>query len=85
MVTHHLYASTASSGVVIERKHSAEGATYEESMVMRVGGTGDVAGESEPILADPINFDAELAERRETHEAIEVDPDADLTNTQFGI
>jgi hypothetical protein len=85
IVTQHVRVSTASGGVVIERKHSAEGATYEESAVMQVGGAGEVAGEAEPMLADPIDYEAELAERRETHEPIEFDPDTDLTNSQFGI
>lgn len=82
-MTERHYPSTASSGVIIEREYRAEDAAYEETVI--VGGSGEVADEAEPMLDEPIDHEAELAERRETHEPIEFDSDADLTNTAFGI
>lgn len=82
-MTKRAHPSTASSGVIIERKYRAKNAAYEETVI--VGGPGEVAGGVEPVLGEPIDYDAELEERRGTHEPIGFDPDADLKNTAFGI
>lgn len=75
---------TASGAVTINRLYRAEDTVYEQLVW---GGTvtdREVAGVSDPILVEPINFDAELAKRERTHRPISP-PDTDLSNTVFGI
>jgi hypothetical protein len=82
-LSHH-HASTASGGIIIERKYAQEDAAYEASAVMYVGGRRETDDDFE-VLSDPIEYEAEVAERRETHEPIELDPEVDISDTAFGI
>jgi hypothetical protein len=75
---------TASSGVAIERRYTGEDARYEHHATIVVAGDQGIAGISDPILTEPIDFEAELAERERTHEPLGP-VDTDLTNTLFGI
>ena len=74
----------SSLGVVIERQYSGPGARYERSASIIVGGDAGHAGITDPILTEPIDFDAEIANRRETHEPMPP-VDGGLSNTVFGI
>jgi hypothetical protein len=77
--------AVASGSYTIERKYSADDAHYEESFSFDLRDTDyDEPGSSDPVLAEPIDYEAALAERKRTHEPIEP-VDTDLANTKFGI
>ena len=76
--------TTASGGVIIERHYASEGIRFTHGARLVVDGCDEPAGVSDPILSDPVDYEAELAERRETHEPIEP-VTSDTRNTVFGI
>jgi hypothetical protein len=76
-------SGTASDGLVIER-HVRAGEEVAESYSVVIGGDPGIAGLTDPMLTDPIDFDAELAERSRTHVPLEP-VDGDQTNSIFGI
>jgi hypothetical protein len=82
-VTERTDQSTATGGVVIERKYRTEDGQIEQSSVV-VSSDNVSAGDVDVILVEPIDYEAELARREKTHEPIEP-VDTDLTNTAFGI
>jgi hypothetical protein len=75
--------STASAGFAIERRYREEHAHYEQSSSIRVGESG-IAGVTDPMLVEPIDFEAEIAERQREYEPLEP-VDGDLRNSRFGI
>jgi hypothetical protein len=73
----------AGSGIGIERRYRGS----EEYDAASYGGFSDepgVAGETDPMLTEPIDFDAEREERERTREPLPP-VDTDLTNSDFGI
>jgi hypothetical protein len=76
---------TSSTGFLIEREYRSEDAHWAySSSWAEVAGEHGIAGMTDPMLVDPIDFEAELAERRRTYEPLPP-VDTDLTNPHFGI
>lgn len=78
------HSSTASGGIAIERRYVSSEGHVEQSSYLIIGGEEGIAGVTDPILSEPIDFEAELNERAATHEPLEP-VDTDLTNRAFGI
>lgn len=76
--------ATASSVVSVTRAYRSEHAEYLEAWEFAVSGESGVAGLSDPILIEPIDFESEIEERRDTHEPLPK-IDTDLTNPHFGV
>jgi hypothetical protein len=76
--------TTRGSGTIIETKYSGESVQYEQETSLVTDGFDWTLGMTKPTLLEPIDFEAELAERRETHEP-HTDPDGNLGNSLFGI
>jgi hypothetical protein len=76
--------TTGASGTFIETKYQGEPARYEMETSLLAAGFDWSLGMTESVLLDPIDYEAELAERRETHEAI-APVDGDVGNSLFGI
>jgi len=75
--------TTASNGVVVVKKYSGE-ACCEAVSYGSFGDDAGVAGVTDPILTDSVDFERELADREKTHEPLPP-VDTDLTNDDFGI
>jgi hypothetical protein len=78
-----LVPTTASSGYTIVRRYTG-GVAYEQASYLTIEGDRGIAGMTDPILTDPIDFEAEIRERERTHEPLQP-VDTDLTNDAFGI
>ena len=76
--------ATASVGFSIEREYQSENAHYEQATYVRVTGDEGVAGVADPMLVDPIDFEAEKQRRQEEYEPLE-QVDVDASDTRFGI
>jgi hypothetical protein len=75
---------TAASGSAVERHYVGSDAEIDGSSSVIIAGDQGVAGDVDPMLTEPIDFDVELADRALTYEPLEV-VDGDLTNDAFGI
>jgi hypothetical protein len=76
---------TASGSVGFQRQYVSDHARYELSGCLIVQGTEGIAGVTDPIIEDPIDFEAELANRRHNRVAINESVDSDTANDVFGI
>ena len=77
-------ARTFSRSVTYERSYEAR-VTYEQAGCLIVGGDEGIAGITDPQLEEPIDFDAELAKRKERVPVDEVPASSDISNDVFGI
>lgn len=77
-------ARTASRSIGYERLYISHHATYEQSACLLVQGNEGIAGITEPQLEEPIDFEAELARRRERI-SIEEPVDSDTANDVFDV
>ena len=76
--------TTGASGIGIAR-HYAGHVYYGGGLSFAIfSEQAGIAGVTDPILMEPIDFAAERAERARTREPLPA-PDTDLTNTDFGI
>lgn len=76
---------TASGSVGFQRQYVSDHARYELSGCLIVQGAEGIAGITEPLIDEPIDFEAELAHRRRNRVAIEEPVDSDTANDVFGI
>lgn len=74
---------TGASGAVIEMQYHGS-AQYQREVLLVVDGLEKHLGMREPTLIEPIDFEAEIAERRDTHEPLGP-VDGELGNTLFGV
>lgn len=75
---------TAADGIAFQRNYVADGAHYLHAGWLVVQGEVEIAGITEPHLAEPIDFEAEIEERRRS--GVPIEPvDTDSTNNAFGI
>lgn len=74
---------TRGSGAVIERSFVASDAHYAHTFSLVVGSDQGEAGLADPILTEPIDYAAELAERAKRDRLPPVE--TDLANDLFGI
>jgi hypothetical protein len=75
---------TRGGSVVIGRHYTAEGAQYPRSFSVSMDVDEGVAGVTDPILVEPIDYEAEIARRAATREPLPV-VETDLSNTLFGV
>lgn len=75
---------TASGGIGLRRQYISSEASFEQYSWLVVQKDNGIAGIAEPILSEPIDFEAELAERKRSRAPIEP-ADTDTTNKLFGI
>ena len=78
--------STSGSGLIVKAEYRSEAhVEYAQEVVCVSADTSDwTLGMTEPALLEPINDDAEIAERRETHEQID-DVGGEIGNSRFGV
>lgn len=75
--------ATCGSDTILTTEYRGETAVAYRVSVTRDGFDLSL-GMMDPTLEEPIDYDAELAERRETHEPLE-EFDGDIGNSAFGI
>jgi hypothetical protein len=76
-------ARTSSRTVTYERSYEAH-VNYEQTGCLIVGGDEGTAGITDPQLEEPIDFESELAKRKQRVPVDEV-PASDTANELFGI
>ncbi len=77
--------STRGSGTIVRAAYRGETViAFAQEVVVSNDGFDWTLGMTEPALVDPIDYDAEIAERRTTHEPIH-DVGGDLGNSRFGV
>lgn len=76
---------TASGSVGFQRQYVSDHARYELSGCLIVQGTEGIAGITDPVVEEPIDFEAELASRRRNRAAINEPVNSDTANDVFGI
>jgi hypothetical protein len=77
-------ARTSSRTVAYERSYEAH-VTYEQVGCLIVGGDEGIAGVTDPQLEGPIDFEVELAKRKDRVPLDEVPAASDSSNETFGI
>ncbi len=70
--------------VVIGRHYIAAGAQYPQSFSVSMGADEGIAGLTDPILVEPLDYEAEIAQRAATREPLSP-VETDLSNTLFGV
>lgn len=81
----HLGTRTASGSVGFQRQYVSDHAVYEQFSYLIVQGNEGIAGVTDPLLMEPIDFEAELARRRLDRAPIDEPVDSDTANDVFGI
>lgn len=81
----HPSTRTSSGSVGYQRQYVSASAVYEQSGYLIVQGDEGMAGVTDPLLVEPIDFDAELARRRHSRSPIDEPVDSDTANDVFGI
>jgi hypothetical protein len=75
--------TTGASGTIIQTTYEGDPVPYEQETSV-IEGPDLSLGMTEATLVEPIDYDAELAARRETHEP-HSDPEGSVGNSAFGI
>jgi len=75
--------ATCGSDTILTTEYRGGTVAYHVDSVMSDGFDWSL-GMTEPALLEPIDYDAEIAERRETHEPIR-DVGGELGNSRFGV
>jgi hypothetical protein len=75
---------TRGSGLIIHEQYTGTDHFERSCSLVVVDGSDLDLGMTEATLAEPIDYDAEIAERRDTHEPI-TPVDGNLANSVFGI
>ena len=78
--------STSGNGTIVTSEYRGETdvAFAQDVSVTSVGGFDWSLGMIEPTLAEPIDYEAEIAERLETHEPM-ADVGGEIGNSRFGV
>ncbi len=69
---------------MIGRHYIAAGAQYPQSFSVSMGADERIAGVTDPFLVEPLNYEAEIAQRAATREPLAA-VETELANTLFGV
>jgi hypothetical protein len=76
--------TTGASAIIIEKHYLGGAVPYERATWLEIKGLDEHSNMRDPLLSEPIDFEAEIALRRETHEPLQP-IDGELHNDLFGI
>jgi hypothetical protein len=76
--------TTSASGIIIEEHYLGGAVRYERATWLAIEGLDEHPHMRDPLLSEPIDFEAEIAQRRETHEPLPP-IDGEIHNDLFGV